>query len=156
MCQNFFCIEGTTGARRIDVTYFRRAQKVFFVFFFAETWHLGKFPNLKAYISEDICTTGILFSYNSPQESRPLFGRNIFPKFFSAAELLAKTIWKSMTFHPHFAKFSNLKGYSSGFIDGTGIHFEYDFLQGPKLSFSLKNFSKFFSAEELLAKMNWK
>ena len=49
-----------------------------------------------------------------------------------------------MTFHPHFAKFSTLKGYFSGFIGGTGILFMYNFPQGGRLSFGQKKFSKFF------------
>ena len=57
-----------------------------------------------------------------------------------------------MTFHPHFAKLSTLKGYFSGFIGGTGILFLYNFPQVSRLSFGIKNFTKF-SAEELLAKI---
>ena len=44
-----------------------------------------------------------------------------FSEIISAAYLLAKTIWKSMTFLPHFAKFSTLKGYFSAFIGATGM-----------------------------------
>ena len=51
-----------------------------------------------------------------------------------------------MTFLPHFAKFSNLKGYFSGFFGATGIRFMYNFLQGARLSFGYNNFSNFFSA----------
>ena len=51
-----------------------------------------------------------------------------------------------MTFQPHFAKFSTLKGYFSGFIGATGILFMYNFLQGARLSFGYNKFSKFFSA----------
>ena len=47
-----------------------------------------------------------------------------------------------MTFQPHFAKFSTLKGYFSGFIGATGILFMYNFLQGNRLSFGYNQFSK--------------
>ena len=51
-----------------------------------------------------------------------------------------------MTFQPHFAKFSTLKGYFSGFIGATGILFMYNFLHEARLSFGYNKFSKFFSA----------
>ena len=69
-----------------------------------------------------------------------------FSENISTAELLAKTIWKSMTFLPHFAKFSTLKGYFAGFIGATGILFMYNFLQGNRLSFGFNKFSKNFPA----------
>ena len=51
-----------------------------------------------------------------------------------------------MTIQPHFAKFSFLKGYLSGFIGATGILFMYNFPQGDRLSFGYNKFSNFFSA----------
>ena len=87
-----------------------------------------------------------IFSYNVLKQALVTLWLRSFPKIFSTAELLAKTIWKSMTFQPHFAKFSTLKGYFSGFIGATGILFMYNFLQGARLSFGYNKFSKFFSA----------
>ena len=75
---------------------------------------------------------------------------------FSAAKLLAKTIWKSKTFHPHFAKFSTFESYFSGFIGVTGILSRHNFPLGARLNFGVRNFPKFFPAEELLAKVKCK
>ena len=70
--------------------------------------------------------------------------QKIFPKIVSAAELLAKTIRKSMTFHPPFSNFSTLKGYFTGFIGGTGILFMYNFPQGARLSVWPEKVSRIF------------
>ena len=115
-----------------------------FFLFFAETWRFGKFPNLKAYISENICTTDIIFSYNFPQESRLRFYSKIFsPKFFSAAELLAETgFGNQWLFTIILPKFPVWKAISQGLLVALVYFLGIFFLHGSKLSFSCKNCSE--------------
>ena len=81
---------------------FSEVSESIFCAFFAETWHFGKFPTLKGYISENICSTGVtLFPYNFPRGYILVekFFRNLFPL---QSRIISKNNLEINDFSPSF------------------------------------------------------